>query len=260
MLNKSNDFKILVVDDDQEFLLLEKTVLDRAGFEVLEASTGKEGLKTARQHLPDLVLLDVVLPDISGFEACRQIKEDQDLKNIFVILSSGIEISSEYQANALNMGADGFIVKPISNKELLARVQSMMRIKRAENALRASETRYRRLFETAQDGILILNEETGQIEDVNPFLMDMLGYSHGELTGKKLWEIGAFKDTEASKSVLDELQHNGYLRYDDLPLLTRDGKEIDVEFVSNVYTVNRHKVIQGGPNSKGRRRGQVRKE
>ena len=203
-----------------------------------------EGLEKARAHRPDVVLLDVVLPDISGIEVCRQIKEDQDLKGILVILVSGVQTSSEDQASGLNLGADGFVVKNISNRELLARVQSMVRIKRAEEALKASETRYRRLFETAQDGILILNEDTGQIDDVNPFLTDILGYTFEELTGKKLWEIGAFKNTEASKSVLAELQHKGYVRYEDLPLITKDGREIDVEFVSNVYMVNHHKVIQ----------------
>lgn len=79
---------------------------------------------------------------------------------------------------------------------------------------------------------------------MNPFLTDMLGYTHEELTGKKLWEIGAFKNTEASKSALADLQHKGYVRYEDLPLITKDGREIDVEFVSNVYLVNHHKVIQ----------------
>ena len=175
---------------------------------------------------------------------CRQIKEDQDLKDMFVILTSGVQTSSEYQAKGLNVGADGFIVKPISNKELLARVQSMVRIKQAEEALQASETRYRRLFETAQDGILILNADTGQIDDVNPFLTDMLGYTHEEFMGKKLWEIGAFKNTEASKAALTELQDKGYVRYEDLPLTTKDGREIDVEFISNVYSVNHRKVIQ----------------
>ena len=198
----------------------------------------------ARAHRPDVVLMDVVLPDISGIEACRQIKEDEDLKDIFVILTSGLRTSSDHQANGLNMGADGFIVKPVSNKELLARIQSMVRIKRAEEALRASETRYRRLFETAQDGILILNAETGHIDDVNPFLIDMLGYTHKEFVGRKLWEIGAFKNTEKSKAVFAELQHKGYVRYEDLPLTTKDGQEIDVEFVSNTYSVNHHKVIQ----------------
>ncbi|MDD4998262.1 MAG: sigma 54-interacting transcriptional regulator, partial [Syntrophales bacterium] len=116
--------------------------------------------------------------------------------------------------------------------------------KRWEEALEISETRYRRLFESAQDGILILDAETGQISDVNPFLVDMLGYTHEDFLGKKLWEIGPFKNVEATKAAFLELQNKGYVRYKDLPLETRDGRPIAVEFVSNVYLVNRHKVIQ----------------
>ncbi|HSB05674.1 MAG TPA: sigma 54-interacting transcriptional regulator, partial [Thermodesulfobacteriota bacterium] len=116
--------------------------------------------------------------------------------------------------------------------------------KQSEEALKISETRYRRLFETAQDGILILDAETGQISDVNPFLVEMLGYSHEDFLGKKLWEIGAFKDIEASKATFLELQSKGYVRYNDLPLETKDGRPMAVEFVSNVYLVNHHKVIQ----------------
>jgi len=116
--------------------------------------------------------------------------------------------------------------------------------KQAGEALENSEKRYRRLFETAQDGILILDAETGQISDVNPFLVEMLGYSHEDLLGKKLWEIGAFIDIEASKAAFEELQSKGYVRYNDLPLETKDGRPMAVEFVSNVYLVNRHKVIQ----------------
>jgi PAS domain S-box-containing protein len=116
--------------------------------------------------------------------------------------------------------------------------------KQTEEALKSSEKRYRRLFETAQDGILILDAETGQISDVNPFLVEMLGYSHEDFLGKKLWEIGAFKDIEASKAAFLELQSKGYVRYNDLPLETKDGRPMAVEFVSNVYLVNHHKVIQ----------------
>jgi PAS domain S-box-containing protein len=114
----------------------------------------------------------------------------------------------------------------------------------ADYALKASENRYRRLFETAQDGILILNADTGQIDDVNPFLTDMLGYSREQLLGNKLWEIGLFKDTTASKASFRELQREAYVRYEDLPLETSAGKSINVEFVSNVYQVNGGKVIQ----------------
>jgi PAS domain S-box-containing protein len=116
--------------------------------------------------------------------------------------------------------------------------------KQIEEALKNSETQYRRLFETAPDGILILDAETGQISDVNPFLVEMLGYSHEELLGKKLWEIGAFKDIESSKAIFLKLQEKGYVRYEDLPLETKDGRPMAVEFVSNVYSVDHHKVIQ----------------
>ncbi len=116
--------------------------------------------------------------------------------------------------------------------------------KLAEEALAISEIRYRRLFETAKDGILILDADTGQITDINPFLVEMLGYTTEELLEKRLWEIGSFKDIAASRAAFSELQQKEYLRYEDLPLETRDGQRIDVEFVSNVYTVDRKKMIQ----------------
>ncbi|MBK1680657.1 HD domain-containing phosphohydrolase [Rhodocyclus tenuis] len=111
-------------------------------------------------------------------------------------------------------------------------------------ALRFSESRYRRLFETAQDGILLLNAETAQIEDVNPFLIELLGYSHAEFLGKKVWEIGAFKDTALNIDAFVELRSKRYIRYDDLPLETRDGRRISVEFVSNLYDCAGVNVIQ----------------
>lgn len=112
------------------------------------------------------------------------------------------------------------------------------------NDLRDSEIRYRRLFEAAQDGILILDAKTGMIEDVNPYLIKMLGYSREEFVKKKLWEVGAFRDIESSKDAFEALQVNEYIRYEDLPLKTKDGRFVDVEFVSNVYLVGYEKVIQ----------------
>lgn len=116
--------------------------------------------------------------------------------------------------------------------------------KRIEEALKASEVRYRRLFETAKDGILILDAETGQITDANPFLQDLLGYSHGELLGKMLWEIGPFRDIAASRGAFRKLQRREYIRYDNLPLETKGCRRKQVEFVSNVYRVNGTRVIQ----------------
>jgi len=114
----------------------------------------------------------------------------------------------------------------------------------ASLALRISESRYRRLFETAQDGILLLNSGTAQIEDVNPYLIEMLGYSHAQFLGKKLWEVGPFADIAQSKEMFAQLQTTGYVRYDDLPLKTKDGARIAVEFVSNAYDCEGVRVIQ----------------
>ncbi len=111
-------------------------------------------------------------------------------------------------------------------------------------ALKDSDLRYRRLFEAAQDGVLILNAETGMIEDVNPYLIKMLGYSREEFIEKKLWEVGAFKDIEASKDAFEALQNEQYIRYENLPLKAKNGSLLQVEFVSNVYLVNGEKIIQ----------------
>jgi PAS domain S-box-containing protein len=111
-------------------------------------------------------------------------------------------------------------------------------------ALQSSEIRYRRLFESAQDGILILDAGTGTITDVNPYLIKLLGLSADEFVGKKLWEIGLFQDVQKSKSAFKELQRDGYIRYEDLPLETWDGRHIDVEFVSNSYKAGGVRVIQ----------------
>jgi diguanylate cyclase (GGDEF)-like protein/PAS domain S-box-containing protein len=113
-----------------------------------------------------------------------------------------------------------------------------------EKALKASEVRYRRLFETAKDGILLLDAETGQITDVNPFLQNLLGYSHIELLGRTLWEIGPFKDIAASQNAFRLLQSQEYVRYENLPLETKDGQHRQVEFVSNVYLEDGRRVIQ----------------
>ncbi len=112
------------------------------------------------------------------------------------------------------------------------------------SALEASESRYRRLFETAKDGILILEGDSGRIIDVNPHLTDLVGYSHSYFLGKYLWEIGAFKDIAASKEAFAELQALAYVRYEDLPLESHDGRRLEVEFVSNVYRVGNDTTIQ----------------
>ncbi len=118
----------------------------------------------------------------------------------------------------------------------------------ADGLLKVSENKYQnkyqRLFETAKDGILILDPENGMIEDVNPFLVDLLGYSTEEFRKKTIWDIGFFSDILSNQIKFEELQEKKYVRYDNLPLETKDGRHINVEFVSNIYKVDGHDVIQ----------------
>lgn len=127
---------------------------------------------------------------------------------------------------------------------ILLAVEDITERRQAAEQLALSEVRYRRLFETAQDGILLVDPATRRIFDANPFLTDLLGYTHAELVGKELWEIGLFRDIESNKAAFRKLQEEGYIRYEDLPLRTHDDRSIDVEFVSNVYDVGETRVIQ----------------
>jgi PAS domain S-box-containing protein len=113
-----------------------------------------------------------------------------------------------------------------------------------EQALRASELSYRRLFEAAQDGILILDVTRGRVTDANPFLVKLLGFSRDEMLGKTVGELSPFRDVVSNLAMLERLQKDGYVRYEDLPLKTKDGRDIAVEFVCNVYQAGDRKVIQ----------------
>jgi PAS domain S-box-containing protein len=131
-----------------------------------------------------------------------------------------------------------------SHEVIQCNIRDLTGRKLAENQLRISECRYRRLFETAHDGILILNPHTRKIIDANPFMIQFLGYSHEEFLGRELWEIGLLKDEAASRKAFAELQEKHFIRYADLPLETKTGQRREVEFVSNLYAENGHDVIQ----------------
>jgi signal transduction histidine kinase len=128
--------RILVTDDDTLALSAACRVLTSAGYDVISAINGEQTLQMVEEHHPDVMLLDVVLPDIDGTEICRRIKADPRTADIFIILLSGIRTSSDEQSQGMEGGADGFIARPIANRELLARIQAYLRVKIAEQRLR----------------------------------------------------------------------------------------------------------------------------
>jgi PAS domain S-box-containing protein len=129
-------------------------------------------------------------------------------------------------------------------QKILLVIEDITERRKTEAATRTSEIRYRRLFEAARDGILMLDVETRKITDANPFMSELLGYSHAELVGKELWEIGLVKDEQASQAAFRQLRRRHSIRYEDLPLLSKEGEPHQVEFVSNLYDEDGRKVIQ----------------
>jgi PAS domain S-box-containing protein len=129
-------------------------------------------------------------------------------------------------------------------QKILLLIEDITERRRTEAATQVSEVRYRRLFEAARDGILILDPRTRKIVDANPFMSEVLGYPHGELLGKELWEIGLLKDERANRSAFRELQRKRFIRYEDLPLQNKAGERHEVEFVSNLYHEGGREVIQ----------------
>ena len=116
--------------------------------------------------------------------------------------------------------------------------------KRAEEARRHLELRYRRLFESAKDGILILNAATGRVVDANPSVSRMIGLSQEEFLGRELWEIGGLRNIAASREAFDEMCRGDHIRAEDISLEGRDGGRVIVELVSNIYLVEGERVVQ----------------
>jgi PAS domain S-box-containing protein len=143
--------------------------------------------------------------------------------------------------NALGQGSYDEQGRPIRMSGICIDITDRKKIEHDHSVL---ETRYHRLYETAKDGVLIIDADSGKIFDANPFILDLLGYQLNDLVGRELWEIGFIQDENLARHAFRELRETGYIRYEDLPVKTKDGRSIDVEFVSNSYQVDNTRVIQ----------------
>lgn len=196
--------RILVVDDEPDLRHTCCRLLSSIGYEVMEASTGEDGLRLTQERQPNLVLLDVSLPDIDGIEVCKRIKADATLAGVFVILSS-TQSSSDWQVTGLEAGADGYIVRPISDCELVAQVQAMVRMAeliaanatlqaqiaermQTEEALRESVELFRSFVEQSLDGIMLADEQ-GKIVEWNLASEKLTGLTRDEVLGKSCWDV-----------------------------------------------------------------------
>jgi diguanylate cyclase (GGDEF)-like protein/PAS domain S-box-containing protein len=241
--------KVLIIEDSEDDAKLALRALRVGGFDPTHRRVQTAAdLKTALAQEPwDAVISDFQMPGFTGLEALR-IFRSTGLDIPFIIVS-GV-IGEDVAVDAMRNGADDYLLKDRLSRlgEAMSRAIESKRLRQqgaqAQAALIASELRYRRLFESAKDGILILDAESGLVVDVNPFLVELLGISREAFLGKKIWELGFFGDIVANQASFAKLQQEEYIRYDDKPLAAADGRRIDVEFVSNVYLVNHQSVIQ----------------
>jgi PAS domain S-box-containing protein len=212
----SQPVRILVVDDDPTVIHAMPRLLKSAGYDTRVAVTGQDCLNRLQETLPDLILLDVALPDMDGLEICRRIKADPNLADTFVVLLSRNKTDSDKQAEGLEAGADGYIARPVGNRELLARVQALLRLRAAEarvrlttEALRQSEKKFRALAETIQDVFWIATPEINKTIYVSPAYETLWGRSCESLYDSPRSFIDAIHPEDRDR-VVDVLnQHRG---------------------------------------------------
>lgn len=198
--------KILVISHNKDFIQGIRMLFSDEPYEILGAFKGEEGLIMAGEHQPDLVLMDVVMPGLDGYEVCRQIKSDPGQHGIFVVLISGMKTATDHLSDGFESGADGYLTKPIPDRELHARINAYARIIRSEKALRKSEEMFRHIFENSPVGKSITGID-GSLR-VNRAFCEMLGYSREELLHKNWKEITHPDDIEKSDEAVGLLLGN----------------------------------------------------
>ncbi|MBV5326807.1 MAG: response regulator, partial [Chlorobium sp.] len=226
---------ILVVDDEPDILFGTTRLLRSAGYAVVEATTGDACLKTVHEIAPDLVLLDVELPDINGYEVCRQIKMGEAMNCPHVVMISGNRPSPNDRSGGLEIGADDYISRPVSNRELLARVQAFCRMIWAERELKQMNTRiemlskerYLSILKTSMDGFW-LTDIKGQLLQVNDSYCITSGYSEGELLAMKISDLEAIESPQESHEHMQKVIEKGSDRFESKHR-RKDGTLFDVE-------------------------------
>ena len=236
MKNENNEIQILVVDDDPYVMLGTSRILKKAGYTVLEAKTGIEGIDAAKSHHPDLIMLDVILPDINGYDVCQTLKTGSETKDILIIMCSGQKVASEDQIVGLEIGADEYITRPVENRVLLSRVKAMLRLRRAETNLKRKEQDLKTIVDGITSELFLLDDEM-RIQWANKATIKSLGELVEGVIGHKCYELfaalnGPCKGCPAEKVLKSKTSEKAMVQfplgktkqYRGEPIFANDGK------------------------------------
>ena len=232
---------ILVVDDDAVLREVALRVLRNAADQLLEAATGREALDLVRRYRPAVILLDVILPDIDGLELCRRIKADPELAGSFVLMISGMRTGSETQAEALEAGANGYVTRPISNRELLARVENAMQLQRTLEELRETQEYLRRVIETSPVPISLIDLE-GRVQLWNQAAARLFGWATDEVVGRSIPIVRA-EDREEFARLRARVAQGETLQNVALRRRRRDGTAVDLSLSASPVRDAEGKIV-----------------
>ncbi len=251
--------KILIVDDKKESLYTLKILLKRSGYEVIQASNGIEALERIKSEHPDMIITDILMPKMDGFQLCRKVKEDKKLKRIPFVFYTATYTDPKDEEFALSLGAERFIRKPVASEKFIAILKEIIKkheegkllpskklpkeektyfktynerlIKKLEDKLlqlEKKQTFIKSVIETMPVSLLVVNPDA-TIKAVNPRTCELLGYKEKELVGKSVETVlnhTVVADTILNGVGLEKLIKNGAIRNERIMYSTKKGKEI----------------------------------
>ena len=235
---------ILVVDDHEAGRYVTRRILERGGYRILEAATGQQALDQAAQ-LPHMIVLDVKLPDFSGFEVCRRLRADQATAGIPVLHLSATFQDQDSMITGLEGGAEGYLTQPVEPQVLLAYVRALVRVNQTHRSLQQSEQRFRSLFDSVGDGLLLADPESRRFRMANQAICDMLGYTRDELT--KLWITDIHPPDMAypANATIEDMAAGKVSLIPGAAARRRDGSTIHVDISNTLLTIDGRAMVLG---------------
>ena len=224
---------ILIIDDDENDIKLLKGMLKSENYNLLSAFRGEEGLKIVADTPPDLILLDVLMPEMDGFEVCRRLKQEQKTRIIPVVMITALK-EKEYCLKALEEGADDFLSKPVDKTELIARIKSLLRIRTYHNALQESEERYRNILDNIQESYFEMNL-VGDLTFFNDSLIEITGYPRDELMGMNNREYTSEETAKKMYTIFNQVYRTGEpAEINDYEIIIKGGETRTLELSTNL--------------------------